>query len=64
MIHLNISGMTCEHCVDNVKTSIARLAGVSGVSVSLKHETAEVEGEVTLDEVKTAVAAVGYKVKE
>jgi uncharacterized protein len=60
---VKVSGMTCEHCVDNVKTSISRLTGVRNVSVSLKNETAEFEGDVTLDEVKTAVEAVGYKVK-
>ena len=61
---VEVSGMTCEHCVDNVRTSISRLSGVQNVSVSLKNETAEIAGEVSFDDVKAAVAAVGYKVKE
>ncbi len=63
-LRVKVSGMTCEHCVENVKSSISRIEGVDKVSVSLKKQTAEVKGDVTLEEVKDAVEAVGYKVKE
>ncbi len=59
---LKISGMNCEHCVSSVKSSINKLQGVDSVSVSLKKRTAEVEGDVSVEAVKSAVEAAGYKV--
>jgi hypothetical protein len=63
-LKVKISGMTCEHCVANVRNSISQINGVDNVSVSLKKKTAKIDGDVDLDEVKHAVEAVGYGVKE
>jgi uncharacterized protein len=62
-LDIGITGMTCEHCVENVRTSISRLDGVTKVSVNLKRERAEIEGEVSLEDIQSAVEAVGYRVK-
>lgn len=63
-LKVKISGMTCEHCAENVRNSISKLDGVHDVSVNLKKKTAKIDGEVDFDEIKNAVEAVGYGVKE
>ncbi|MBN1685051.1 MAG: heavy-metal-associated domain-containing protein [Spirochaetales bacterium] len=63
-LKLKIVGMSCDHCVRTVKSSIEKLNGVKGVSVNLRKQSAVVKGDVSLDTVKEAVAAAGYKVDD
>ena len=64
-IQLNIRGMTCGGCVNNVKNVLQKTPGVSGVEVSLEQNRAT----VTYDPVKAnpaqfkaAVEDAGYDV--
>ncbi len=63
-LQLQIEGMTCSHCVKNVKDSLEKVAGVSGAEVNLDQGTAMVDGE-KLDRatLTAAVEGAGYKVK-
>lgn len=63
-LQLNIEGMNCSHCVKNVKDSLEKVSGVSGVDVNLDNGTAVVDGD-KLDRatLTAAVEGAGYKVK-
>ncbi|NOZ46709.1 MAG: SO_0444 family Cu/Zn efflux transporter [Chlorobi bacterium] len=59
---IKIDGMTCQHCVMNVKKAIATVQGVSDVDVSLNDNAAYVKGEFDLALVEKAIEDVGYNV--
>ena len=59
---VNIEGMTCNHCVMNVKKTIAGINGVTDVEVSLNDNAAFVQGKFNMTELAKAVEEVGYKV--
>lgn len=56
-----IEGMTCNHCVMNVEKAIRDVLGVKDVEVNLAGGTARVEGEFSVEEIKSAVESIGYK---
>jgi uncharacterized protein len=58
---LKIEGMTCNHCVMNVKKAIAEVKGVTEVDVNLENNEAYLQGDFSLEAVQKAVADVGYK---
>ncbi|OGU38548.1 MAG: hypothetical protein A2X61_08145 [Ignavibacteria bacterium GWB2_35_12] len=59
---VQIEGMTCNHCVMNVKKAITSVNGVTEVDVSLSDNAAFVKGEFKMNELKTAVEEVGYRI--
>jgi len=65
-ITLNVSGMSCEHCVKAVNNALSAIAGVNDIRVSLKdgkvsfsHDPAK----APLDKIKAAITEEGYEVK-
>lgn len=61
---LNVSGMTCTHCVHSVQTALEQLAGVRSARVDLEHGRATVDyddGKTSPREMTTAVADAGYQ---
>ncbi len=63
-LKLTIEGMHCASCGNNIERSLKKVKGVKEVSVSVMTKKAFVETEdpVTEEEIKSAVAKVGYKV--
>jgi copper chaperone len=64
-VTLNVSGMSCGHCVKSVEGSVGVLKGVSAVKVNLESATVDVEfnsSEVTLDAIKETIDDQGYDV--
>jgi copper ion binding protein len=59
-----IEGMTCNHCVANMKDSLFKIEGVQEVKINLEKKNAVVDGDYDSDEVKTAITNAGYKVVE
>jgi copper chaperone len=61
---INVTGMTCEHCVNVVRTEIGKLPGVHEVAVDLSTGTVRIMAEHEPDEaaLKAAVAEAGYEV--
>ena len=64
---INISGMTCGHCVSAVTAELSTLAGVHGVDIALNKDgpsTATITSDTVLDqrEISEAVAEAGYLV--
>jgi len=62
-ITLNVTGMSCEGCVNSVRNALARFEGVHNAEVSLDQKTAvlEVEDAVQTADLVAAVEAAGYK---
>ena len=60
----SIVGMTCDHCVNAVRSEIARIEGVTNVDVDLTSGQVSVESAAPLDEatVTAAVQEAGYTV--
>lgn len=61
---LNVTGMTCGHCVASVKEALEELAGVRSARVDLEKNTAVVDyddGKTSPREMTTAVADAGYQ---
>ncbi|CAG9610703.1 copper chaperone CopZ [Pseudoneobacillus rhizosphaerae] len=64
-VTLNVSGMSCGHCVKAVEGSVGELKGVSNVKVHLENGTVDVEfdsSELTLDVIKETIDDQGYDV--
>jgi copper chaperone len=62
---LNVEGMSCQHCVHAVKSSVGALAGVETVDVSLEKKLVTVgfdPGMTNLEAIKHAITDEGYRV--
>ena len=62
---LTVEGMSCQHCVHAVKTSVSALAGVESVEVSLEKKLVIVGFDPGKTGVKAITAAIenqGYSV--
>jgi len=59
---LQVTGMTCQHCVKHVREALVNVGGVSGARVDLDSGTAEVTGEADRAALVKAVRAAGYDV--
>ncbi|MCP3738109.1 copper chaperone CopZ [Rossellomorea sp. BNER] len=63
---LNVTGMSCGHCVNSIEGSVGELSGVTAVKVNLDTGTVHVEfnpNEVTLDKIKDTIDDQGYDVQ-
>lgn len=58
-----VSGMTCGHCVNAVRSELDKLPGVTGVEVDLASGQVVVTSDAPLDEtaVASAVDEAGYQ---
>ena len=57
-----IEGMTCNHCVANVKNALSEITGVENVKINLEQKNAVVDGDYNAEDVKIAIEKAGYKV--
>lgn len=61
VIELSIEGMTCASCVARVEKAVAKVAGVSAVSVNLADETARVQaGGARAADIVRAIEKIGF----
>ena len=61
MIQLQVTGMSCQHCVKAVSDALAAVAGVSAVeSVDLESGVAVIQGSPSIDDLIAAVKQAGY----
>jgi len=62
-IHLNVEGMSCEHCVKHVTEALEGVPDVKKAKVSLKKNSAEVTAQdsVTPESLVAAVVEAGYE---
>ncbi|BAQ09574.1 copper ion binding protein [Bacillus sp. OxB-1] len=61
---LKVEGMSCNHCVNSIETSVGGLNGVSAVKVDLTNNevTVEFDNDATLQQVKETIEDQGYEV--
>ncbi|WP_113926821.1 copper chaperone CopZ [Bacillus sp. P14.5] len=65
-ITLNVSGMSCGHCVKAVEGNVGELKGVQSVQVNLDSGKVDVtynSDEVSLDTIKETIDDQGYDVQ-
>ena len=61
---LSIAGMSCAGCVASVEKALQAVTGVQSASVNFAEHTAQVSGDVAVEELITAVKAAGYDAAE
>jgi copper chaperone len=61
MTELNITGMTCGHCVAAVKKALEAVDGVAHAEVELSSGRARVEGNAQPEALIQAVVREGYQ---
>ena len=64
---INVSGMTCGHCVKAVEDSVGKLSGVEKVKVNLELGSVEVafqEDSVNLTEITETIEDQGFDVQQ
>jgi copper chaperone len=59
---LEVSGMSCGHCVAAITTAVSALPGVDGVDVDLGGGTVRVGGTPDAAQVTAAIEDAGYDV--
>jgi len=60
-----VEGMTCDHCVNAVRTEVSAVSGVTSVDVDLETKLVQVSGEQIDDAaVFAAVEEAGYEAVE
>jgi len=60
-IKLNITGMTCGHCVAHTKKALEAVPGVMEADVSLEPGAAVVKGDADAAALVAAVKEAGYE---
>lgn len=59
-IELEVTGMTCDHCVARTAKALEAVPGVESAQVTLEPGAAVVNGDVTADTLIAAVKEAGY----
>ncbi len=59
---IKIDGMHCEHCAASVEKALSSLEGVKKVKVKLQKGVAKLDGEVSDEAIRSAVAEAGFTV--
>lgn len=65
-VTLNVSGMSCGHCVSAVEGSVGKLDGVNLVKVHLDSGTVDVDFDsekVNVEKIKETIDDQGYDVE-
>jgi len=62
---LKVEGMTCQHCVQTVNETVAKMAGIEKVEVSLEEKEVTVEfdeSQTNPEDISAAIVAAGFEV--
>ena len=60
LLTYSVPGISCEHCKTSIEGELDSLPGVAWSEVDVEAQTVVVQGEVTDDAVRAAIADVGY----
>ena len=52
--------MSCQHCKMRIEKSLSNLKNIQHLKVDLERKLVEVDGNVSLEEVKNTITATGY----
>ncbi|MBA5851024.1 heavy-metal-associated domain-containing protein [Clostridium sp. cel8] len=61
---VHVEGMSCQHCVNHVKTALEAIDGVSSAKVDLGSKTAVIKSssEIKNSDIEAAIKEAGYEV--
>jgi len=59
-----IHGMSCNHCVQAVYTSLTPVDGVTGLDIGIGWAEIEHDGRVTVEQLREAIGVAGYEVAD
>ena len=62
-MEITIKGMNCNHCRANAEKAILSCDGVTSASVDLASGKAQINGNADLNEIRSAVEALGFSVE-
>ena len=57
-----LAGMTCQHCVNAVFTSLTPVPGIISADVSIGAAVIEHDGRATVEALREAIGAAGYEI--
>jgi copper chaperone len=61
VINLKVTGMSCNHCVMNATKALKNVSGVEDVEVTLEPGSAKISGNMTSDDLISAIIDAGYE---
>ena len=59
---IHVAGMTCQHCVNAVFTSLTPVPGIISADVSIGAAVIEHDGRATVEALREAIGEAGYVV--
>ena len=62
-MEITIKGMNCNHCRVNAEKAILACNGVTSASVDLASGKAQINGNADLNEIRSAIEAIGFSVE-
>ena len=63
-MEITIKGMNCNHCRANAEKAILGCNGVTSASVDLASGKAQIDGNADINEIRSAIEALGFTVEE
>ena len=63
-MEITIKGMNCNHCRANAEKAILGCNGVTSASVDLASGKAQIDGNADINEIRSAIEALGFTVAE
>jgi hypothetical protein len=63
-MEITIKGMNCNHCRTNAEKTILACNGVTSASVDLASGKAQIDGNADINEIRSAIEALGFSVAE
>lgn len=63
-MEITIKGMNCNHCRTNAEKAILACNGVKSASVDLASGKAQIDGNADINEIRSAIEAIGFSVTE
>lgn len=61
-----VTGMSCDHCVNAVKTELGKIDGVTGVDVELSSGRVRIDSDALVSdtEIAAAIDEAGYELAD
>ena len=63
-MEITIKGMNCNHCRTNAEKAILACNGVTSASVDLASGKAQIDGNADINDIRSAIEALGFSVAE